>query len=79
MKIQVYKTQGCAKCQEFSRNLELAMKELDLNISLIEEINLDKARDMDIRGCPTLILNNEVKSSGEALSVDELKKLLKEE
>jgi len=79
VKIQVYRTHGCAKCQEFSRNLELAMKELGLNISLIEEIKLDKARDMDIRGCPTLILNNEVKSSGEALSVDELKKLLKEE
>lgn len=76
MKIQVYKTKGCPKCQQFARNLELTMQELDLGVK-VQEIDLDTARSLDIRACPALIVDNNVVSSGQVLSVDELKKLLK--
>lgn len=76
MNIQVYATY-CARCLTFVNNLEEAIKELNLD-EKIEKIDLDKAIKMNIRSSPTLIINNEIKSSGDILSVDELKKLLKE-
>lgn len=76
MKIQVYATY-CARCLSFVRNLEEAIKELDLD-EKIEKIDLDTAIKINIRSSPTITINDEIKSSGELLSVDELKKLLKE-
>ena len=76
MKIQVYATY-CARCISFVRNLEEAIKELNLD-EKIEKIDLDTAIKMNIRSSPTLIINDEIKYSGDVLSVEELKSLLKE-
>lgn len=64
----MYKTKGCPKCQQFARNLELTMHELDLDVK-VEKIDLDTARSLDIRARPALVINNKVVSSGELLSV----------
>ncbi|MGF7118913.1 thioredoxin family protein [Methanobacterium oryzae] len=76
MKIQVYATY-CARCLTFEKNLEGAIKELNLD-EKIEKIDLDTAIKMNIRTSPTLIIDDEIKSSGDILSVEELKKILKE-
>ncbi len=76
MRIRVYSTY-CARCLSFVRNLEEAIKELNMD-EKIEKIDLDTAIKMNIRSSPTLIIDDEIKSSGDVLSVDELKKLLKD-
>lgn len=76
MKIQVYATY-CARCLSFVKNLEEAVKELNLD-EKIERIDVDTAIEMNIKSSPTLIINDEMKSSGDILSVEELKNLLKE-
>lgn len=76
MKIQVYATY-CERCLTFVKNLEGAIKELNLD-EKIEKIDLDRAIKMNIRTSPTLIIDDEIKSSGDILSVEELKKILKE-
>ena len=75
MKIQVYATY-CARCLSFVKNLEEAVKELNLD-EKIEKIDVDTAIDMNIKSSPTLIINDEIKSRGDILSVEELKDLLK--
>ena len=75
MKIQVYATY-CARCLSFVRNLEEAVKELNLD-DKIEKIDVDTAIDMNIKSSPTLIIDDEVKTMGDILSVEELKDLLK--
>lgn len=76
MKIQIYATQ-CTRCQIFVKNLQKAIEELNLDVK-IEEIDADKAITMGIKSSPSIIIDDEIKSSGEVLSVDELKELLKE-
>ena len=75
MKIQVYATY-CARCLSFVKNLEEAVKELNLD-EKIEKSDVDTAIDMNIKSSPTLIINDEIKSRGDILSVEELKDLLK--
>ena len=76
MKIQIYITQ-CARCQAFEMNLQEAMRELNLDDE-IERVDLDQAMKMGILGSPSIIIDGEIKSNGNVLSVEELKKLLKE-
>lgn len=76
MKIQVYATY-CTRCLTFVKNLEEAIKELNLD-EKIEKIDVNQAIKMGITSSPTLIIDGEIKSRGDILSVDELKKLLKE-
>ena len=76
MKIQYYVTY-CARCQVFERNLQEAIEELNLEVKT-EKIEANQAIKMGITSSPTLIIDGEIKSRGVVLSVDELKKLLKE-
>ena len=77
MKLQVYMTDNCPKCARFGENLEEAMKELKLDEE-IERIDLEHAIKRNITSCPALIINNDVKSMGKLMSVEELRKMLKE-
>lgn len=76
MKLQIYVT-PCARCQLFVRNLETAIKELDLDVE-VEKIDVDQAVKLGILGSPSILIDREIKSSGIILSVEELKKLLKD-
>jgi len=77
MKLQIYRTDDCPKCGLFWKNLKEAVKELNLD-EKIERIDLEHAIKMNITSCPALIINGEIKSRGTLLSVEELKKMLKE-
>ena len=77
MKIQVYMTQDCPKCATFGKNLEESINELDLDEE-IEQLDLEQAIEIGVTSCPAIIINGEIKSRGILLSVEELKKLLKE-
>ncbi|OEC88323.1 MULTISPECIES: thioredoxin family protein [Methanobacterium] len=77
MKLQIYRTDDCPKCGLFWKNLKEAVKELNLD-EKIERIDLEHAIKMNITSCPALIINGEIKSMGTLLSVEELKKMLKE-
>ena len=61
----------------FRKNLKEAVKELNLDNN-IERIDLEHALKMNITSCPALIINDNIKSMGILLSVEELKNILKE-
>jgi len=77
MKIQVYMTPDCPKCAVFGKNLEEAIRELNLDQG-IERLDLEQAIELGVTSCPAIIINGEIKSRGNLLSVEELKKLLEE-
>jgi hypothetical protein len=53
------------------------MKELKLD-EKIERIDLEHAIKMNITSCPALIINDDIKSMGKLISIEELKEMLKE-
>lgn len=77
MKLQIYATDDCPKCTAFRKNLKEAVKELNLDNN-IERIDLEHAININITSCPSLIINDEIKSMGTLLSVEELETILKE-
>lgn len=76
MKIQIFVTY-CPRCEVFIRNLKDAMKELNIDEE-IEEISVEDAMARDLRSSSALIIDGELKHTGEVLSVEEFKKILKE-
>ena len=57
----------------FGRNLKEAIKEFNLD-EKIEQLDLKQAIKMGVTSCPAIIINGEIKSRGNLLSVEELKK-----
>lgn len=75
MKIQILGT-GCPKCKRLFEHAELAAKELGLDYQMIKIQDIDQITDFGVMMTPALAIDDEVKSAGKLLSVDEIKKLL---
>lgn len=75
MKIQILGT-GCPKCQRLYQHAELAAKELNLSYEMIKIQDIDQITDFGVMMTPALAIDDEVKSAGKLLSVEEIKKLL---
>ncbi|MEJ2720781.1 MAG: thioredoxin family protein [bacterium] len=67
---------GCAKCRKLLANAETAVRELgiDCEVEKIEDINAIVS--YDVMMTPALVVDGEVKSSGKALTVNEIKMML---
>ena len=69
---------GCPNCQKLTKNVEEAIISLGLNDITIEKVeDIDKIIGMGVMSTPALAIDNEVKSSGRILSIEEIKDLLK--
>lgn len=77
MKVQIYMTQ-CAECQIVEINLKEAINELGLDVEIEKIEDVDQMIKAGVTGTPSIAIEGEIKSSGKILSVEELKKLLKE-
>jgi small redox-active disulfide protein 2 len=70
---------GCPNCQKLTKNVEEAILSLGLeNIEIKKIENIDQIIGMGVMSTPALAIENEVKSSGKILSVEEIKDLIKE-
>lgn len=67
---------GCAKCQKLFANVEKAVKELGIECEVEKITDINAITDYRVMMTPVLVVDEEVKSSGKALSVNELKTLL---
>lgn len=75
MLIQIYGS-GCANCKKLAEHAEAAAKELGIDYTLEKVTDVNKIVAMGIMMTPALAIDGEVKSTGRALSVKEIKKLL---
>ena len=67
---------GCAKCKKLFDNVESAVSELGIQCEVEKITNIGEITRYDVMMTPGLVVDGEVKSSGSALSVDKIKKIL---
>jgi len=71
-KIQILGT-GCPKCKQLAENAEKAVQELNGNYEIIKVTDINEIMKFGVMMTPALAVENEVKSVGKVLSVEEIK------
>jgi len=67
---------GCARCQSLEKITRQAVKELDLEASVIKVEDFQKIMEYAVMRTPALVINEKVVLSGQLPNVTELKKLI---
>ena len=67
---------GCSKCEKLEKNLDKALKELNIDATVEKVDDLIELVSYGVMSTPGFVVNDEVKSVGKALSVKEIKKIL---
>lgn len=68
---------NCAKCRMLETNVRQAIRELDLSLKIRKVTDFNEIIAYGIMQIPVLLINEEIKASGEVLTVDEIKKMIK--
>ena len=77
MEIKVLGT-GCANCKALYATVEQAVKDLNLDATLLKEEDILKILEYNIFSLPALVINEKVVSAGKKLSLPEVRELLKQ-
>ncbi len=75
-KIQILGT-GCMKCKALANCAEVAAKELGLEYSLEKVTDIKEIMKFGVMMTPALVIDDQVKSVGKLLNVNEIKEMLK--
>lgn len=67
---------GCAKCRKLLANAETAVKELGIDCEVEKITDINTIVSYRVMMTPALVVDGEVKSSGKALTVNEIKMML---
>ena len=77
MKIQILGT-GCPKCKQLAANAEQAVADLGLDAEIEKITEINDIMKFGVMMTPALAIDGEVKASGKALSVDQIKQFLQQ-
>ena len=75
MKIEILGT-GCPKCKKLTENVEEAVKELNLDVKILKVTDINDILSYDVMMTPGLVIDGVVKSSGNVLGIEDIKKIL---
>ena len=75
MKIEILGT-GCSKCDKLEKNLEAALRELNIDATVEKVDNLAQIVSHGVMTTPALIIDGKVKAIGKVPSIKDIKKLL---
>jgi small redox-active disulfide protein 2 len=78
MEIKILGT-GCASCKSLYKNVEQAVKEMQIDAKVIEEQDLEKIMNYNIMSTPGLVIDEKVVASGKKLNVSQVKELINKE
>ena len=67
---------GCSKCGKLEKNIETALKELNMEATVEKVENLAQIVSYGVMSTPGLVIDEEVKAIGKVPSVKEIKKML---
>jgi small redox-active disulfide protein 2 len=67
---------GCSKCEKLEKNLEIALKELNIDGTIEKIDNLAEIVSYGVMSTPALVINGKVKAIGKVPKVKDIKKLL---
>ncbi|MDI9492647.1 MAG: thioredoxin family protein [Bacillota bacterium] len=74
MEIKILGT-GCSKCEKLEKNVETALHEMNIEATVSKVEDLLELVSYGVMSTPGLVIDDEVKSVGRVLSVNEIKKL----
>ncbi len=69
---------GCKKCNLLEEHVRQASQEEGLDIVIEHEKDFSKIAGYGVISTPALVLNEKVVSSGKVLTVDDVKKIIRE-
>ncbi len=75
MEIKVLGT-GCSSCKVLYTTIEKAIAELGLEVTLVKEEDIMKIMEYNVMRTPAVVIDGKVVSSGNKLSVSDVKELL---
>ncbi|MCH3924748.1 MAG: thioredoxin family protein [Bacteroidales bacterium] len=78
MEIKILGT-GCASCKALYKNVEQAVKEMQIDAQVIEEQDLEKIMSYNIMSTPGLVIDEKVVAAGKKLNVSQVKELINKE
>ena len=67
---------GCPKCRMVVANTQEAVKAMGIDAEVTKVENIDEIIKYGVMLTPALVVDEEVKSSGKVLSVDEIRKII---
>ena len=67
---------GCPKCRKLFENVEQAVSELGIDCEVEKITDINAITNYRVMMTPALVIDGDVKSSGKALSIKELKTIL---
>lgn len=77
MKVQILGT-GCPKCNMLYRTAREAIDQLGLDAELVKVDDINEIVSMGVMLTPALAIDGEIKFSGKAPGIDEVKKYLEQ-
>ncbi|MFC1554314.1 thioredoxin family protein [candidate division KSB1 bacterium] len=75
MKVEILGT-GCPSCQKLYELTQEAVKELEIDVEIEKVEDLDRITDYGVILTPGFVVDGKVRSSGNVLSVNEIKKII---
>ncbi len=76
MKITIYGTACCSKCNQVLNTVEEVVKELNLDVEIEKIDDPMKAVEKGVMSLPALAMNDEIKISGKIATKKEIKEIL---
>lgn len=64
---------GCPKCNILAKNAETAVRETGQELEIVKVTDINEIMKFGVMLTPALVIDGEVKSSGKALSVEDIK------
>jgi len=75
MRIEILGT-GCPKCKKLAENAQQAVSELGLEAEIVKVTDIQEIIKRGVIMTPALAVDDDVRSVGKVLSIDEIRKLL---
>jgi small redox-active disulfide protein 2 len=77
MEIKILGT-GCPKCLNLEKAARTAAESFDFEINVGKVTSIDEIMDYGVMITPAIVINEKVVSSGKALSVEQIKKMVED-
>jgi small redox-active disulfide protein 2 len=77
IKIEVFGP-GCAKCRRLEKNVEKAVKEMDIQVEVVKVTDIQEIMNRGVMMTPALFIDGEAKAVGRVPNVNEIKRMLAE-
>jgi small redox-active disulfide protein 2 len=78
VKIEVLGT-GCARCKSLTKNVEMAVQELGIEAEIVKVDNIKEIMKRGVMMTPALYIDGKSKMVGRTATVEEIKKMLRNE